>query len=242
MRKITNREEANDYFKQINELVDEYIKKWRVKPTEIKTYFKKNIDSFLEKIGLSDVEGINRIIDDVLDHRVHMELDKVMKFESFNLLESLINIGNTTTQHEKILADYYNTGMGHVEVLDKDIHLYKVNDFGEKVNSIIFSNEELETIYKKIEDNVLEDAKNKVFSITKVDGIEVSSLSIKFWLKDLINEDVFRKQFKEKVDKKQVLLIIKSLVQKHQSIPVNFSADRLAYKEEYKGYHIWEVR
>ena len=242
MRKINNKEEANQYYKQINELVDEYIQKWKVKPTEIKSYFKRNLDSFLERIGLSDVEGITRVIDDVLDHRVHMELDKVMKFESFNLLESVISIGNANTKHEKILADFYNTSMGHIELLDGDIHLYKIKDFNENVNSIIFSDEELDNIYKKIEDNVLEDAKNKVFSITEVDGVEVSSLSIKFWIKDLINEDIFRKQFKEKVDKKQVLLIIKNLVQRKQNMPINFNSDRLEYKEEYKGYHIWEVR
>lgn len=239
MRKIVNKSDADQYFKQINEIIDEYITKWKIRPTEIKSYFKKNMDKFLERVGLSDVEGIIRVVNDVIDHRVNMELDNVMKFENFNLFEGVINIGKTTIQHEKILADYYNTSLGHIEIIDNDIHLYSVKDFNEEVKSIIFNDDELLLIYKKIEDDVLENAKNKLVSISEIDNINIET-PIKFQIIDFIDEKKFREVFKKNVDKKQILLIIKNIVCKRKNI--NFNLDKIQYKGEYKGFHIWETR
>jgi hypothetical protein len=147
MKKITNREELNQYYKRVNELVDEYITGHNIRPSEVYHYFQRNLQSFLERTGLSDVDGIKKVVNDVLEHRRHMELDKVMKFESFNRLnESVLSIGNATVEHEKVLADYYNTSIGHIDLVDGDIHLYKINDFGKKVLSIIFSDSELQKV------------------------------------------------------------------------------------------------
>jgi len=240
MKKITNTEEANHYYSKVNELVDKYIQEWKVKPTEVKNYFRKNMKSFLERNGLSDVEGIERVVNDVVTHRVHMELDKVMKFENFRIDENVLALGHATIQHERILADYYSTSMGHIEVVDENMHVYRIEEFGKKVISIIFSDEELDKVYKNIEDKVIEDNKHKVLSIGDVDGIKIDN--IKIWLSEVINEDAFRTQFKSKVDKDALIVIIKQIVQKSQSIPVNFANDRLQYKGESKGYHIWEIR
>jgi hypothetical protein len=240
MKKITNTEEANHYYSKVNELVDKYIQEWKVKPTEVKNYFRKNMKSFLERNGLSDVEGIERVVNDVVTHRVHMELDKVMKFENFRIDENVLALGHATIQHEKILSDYYSTSMGHIEVVDEGMHVYRIEEFGKKVVAIIFSEEELDKVYKNIEDAVLEDNKHKVLSIGDVEGVKIDN--IKIWLSEIINEDAFRAQFKARVDKDALVVIIKQIVQKSQSIPVNFSNDRLQYKGENKGYHIWEIR
>ena len=239
MKKITNTEEANLYYSKVNELIDRYIKEWKVKPTEVKNYLKKNMKSFLEKNGLSDIEGIERVVNDVVTHRVHMELDKVIKFENFKLYENVLSLGNATIQHEKILADYYSTSMGHIEVIDENMHIYRIDEFGKKIISIIFSEEELDKVYKNIEDVVIESNKHKILSINDIDGIEIDS--IKIWLSEIINEDSFRNQFKSKVDKDALIIIIKKIIQKSQSV-INFSNDRLKYKGENKGYHIWEIR
>ena len=94
------------------------------------------MNSFLERSGLKDVQGIKRVVSDVLEHRRNMELDldKVMKFESFNSLnESVLNLKDSTVEHEKVLADYYKTSLSHVDPIDKNLHLYLVSDFGKKV-------------------------------------------------------------------------------------------------------------
>jgi hypothetical protein len=48
MRKITNTQEVNTYYKIINESLWDYIEKWNIKPTELKRYFsdKKKIEKF----------------------------------------------------------------------------------------------------------------------------------------------------------------------------------------------------
>jgi hypothetical protein len=242
MKKITNREEANQYYKQVNELVDDYIKTWKIKPSEIYHYFQRNMQSFLERSGLSEVEGIKRVVNDVLEHRRFMELDKVMKFESFSKVnESVINIGNANINHEKVLADYYNTSLGHIDLVDPEIHLYKINDFGKKVVSIIFSDKELEEIKENILDNLVLEAENKVLSINEVDGVEMG-FSFRFWLSDIFDKEKFRNSCEEKLTNENLLVVIKSVIQKYQELPTNFDNSRLSYKDDFKGYHIWEVR
>ena len=241
-KKITNTEEANLYYKTVNELVDKYIKEHKIKPSELNKYFSKNMKSFLENSGLDGIENINRIIKDVLDHRTNMELDGVLTFESFKILnESIISIGNSSINHEKILADFYKTSIGHIDLLDDGMHIYRVNDFNEKVISIIFSDQELDIIYNNIENKILDENKKRVISISDIDGIDIDN-SIRIWLGDIISDDKFRQSFKKKVSKDDVLLIIKKIVQSNQEMPFTFATNRLKYKGNYSGYNIWEIR
>lgn len=242
MKRISNTEEANFYYKKVNELVDKYIKEHKIRPSELNRYLSKNMKSFLENSGISDVEGINRIVMDVLDHRNHMELDGVLTFEGFkNLNENVASIGNATLEHEKKLADFYNTSIGHVELVDDGMHLYKVSDFDEKIVSIIFSEKELDTVYENIMDKLLEENKKRALSISEVDNISLDQ-SVRIWLGDIISEDKFKQVLKEKLNKDFLLSVIKKSVQSKQDLPLNFANDRLKFKGESGGYYIWEVR
>jgi len=242
MKRISNTEEANFYYKKVNELVDKYIKEHKIRPSELNRYLSKNMKSFLENSGISDVEGINRIVMDVIDHRNHMELDGVLTFEGFkNLNENVASIGNATLEHEKKLADFYNTSIGHVELVDDGMHLYKVSDFDEKIVSIIFSEKELDTVYENIMDKLLEENKKRALSISEVDNISLDQ-SVRIWLGDIISEDKFKQVLKEKLNKDFLLSVIKKSVQSKQDLPLNFANDRLKFKGESGGYYIWEVR
>jgi hypothetical protein len=241
MKKITNREEANHYYDKVNKIVDEYITKWKVRPSELKNYFSKNMKRVIETNGLGDVDGIEKVFSDVVGHRHHMELDGVMKFENFKVDENVLNIGNSTIEHEKILADFYNTSVGHVEKVDDGMHIYSINDFGKKVNSIIFSDEEVKTVYKNIEDRSFEETRKKILSIKEIESVQLD-IPIKIMMSEVMDEDKFRSEFKKKVDKDVLILIIKKMVQKKQEMPVSFRNDRLEYRGENRGYHIWEVR
>ena len=60
---------------------------------------------------MSDVDGINRVFYDVLNHRLNMERDGVMTFENFRLLnESLIDLEKGKFKYKKVLADLYKAG------------------------------------------------------------------------------------------------------------------------------------
>jgi hypothetical protein len=242
MKRITNTDEANFYYKKVNELVDKYIKEHKIRPSELNRYLIKNLQSFLENSGISDVEGINRIVMDVIDHRNHMELDGVLTFESFKSLnENVTSIGNATVEHEKKLADYYNTSIGHVELLDDGMHLYKVSDFGEKIVAVIFSENELNKVYENIEKKILEENKKRALTISEVDNISLDD-SIRIWIGDIISDDKLKSILKEKLNKYFLLSIIKKSVQSKQDFPLNFANDRLKFKGESGGYYIWEVR
>lgn len=241
MRKITNTEEANQFYSKVNKIVDEYISKWKVRPAELKRYFERNLKSILERAGLADVEGIEKVVRDVVDHRYHMQLDKILKFESFNISENVLSIGNSSIQHEKVLADFYGTSIGHVEAVDEGMHIYKIMDFGERINAIIFSDDELNQIHKNMVDSILEDTKKKMLSVKEIDGVNLES-PVKMWMSEIMDDEKFRSELEKKIDRDSLIVIIKQIVQKGQQMPVTFGSERLQYKGDNKGFHIWEIR
>ena len=161
--RINNSEEANQYYKIVNDLVDQYIKKWKIKPSSLSQYLKPGtpkFESFILKNGLSDVEGIKRIVQDVIEDRRHMELDGIMTFECF-INESIFELSKPTIEHEKVLADLFNTSVGHIELVEADKHIYEINDFGEKQKCVILSKSELKELKDKLVKSSLEKIKEK---------------------------------------------------------------------------------
>ena len=43
---VNNRESANKYYTLINELIDNYVEKWKIKPSNLKKYLKPGTDRF----------------------------------------------------------------------------------------------------------------------------------------------------------------------------------------------------
>ena len=72
----------------------------------------------MEKKGLNDISNINRVLLDIVDDRIALDSDSVLKFENFKFFESeefkIIDmkqclykgIEKATINHEKVLADY----------------------------------------------------------------------------------------------------------------------------------------
>lgn len=225
--KITNSEEANKYYKLVNELIDQYIQKWKIKPTSLKSYLKpgtSKFESFVVKNGLSDVEGIKRIILDVIDDRSHMELDGILTFESFKdqINESVIEVKKAGINHEKILADLYNTSLGHIEPVDLEKHIYEVSDFGDKFKCIIFSDEEV----KEIEAKLAEDSYNHFCKKSLV----VDNLTPYIYLsaESVVSKEKFKESYTKALSDSKLINIISNVI-------------NAKYQKEFKGYHIWHV-
>lgn len=84
--KITNSGEVNSYYKIINDIIDEYLIKWNIKPSQLKKYLKPGGDKFkffLKKHNLENIKEIQKIIIDIIDDRVFLEKDKLLTFERF---------------------------------------------------------------------------------------------------------------------------------------------------------------
>ena len=82
---IRNSEDANKYYQLVNQYVDDYIeefiKKHKFKPSRVESYLLENkakLKNFISRRGLSDVNGIEQVLSDILQDRVSMRKDSVM--------------------------------------------------------------------------------------------------------------------------------------------------------------------
>jgi hypothetical protein len=188
---ITNREEANKYYQLINGLVDEYVESHKIRPSKLRTYFKPNGDrfqKFLKKNGLDSVIGANQVLNDVIDDRVSEELDGVVTFESFKYFESdefkvksmreclYKAIDKSTLEQEKILADYFDTNLSSIDIVDSHKHHFKVQDWeGDKKHVVIYSKEEFDVIRENLLDYFYEELSEKKIEVGKFE-LELSNL------------------------------------------------------------------
>ena len=230
---INNREEANRYYQIINELVDDYIDKWKIRPSNLKRYLKpgsERFERFLLKNNLSDVSGIKKVLIDVIDDRAYMESDGVIAFESFKYFESAEfkieslkqslykGIEKSDIKMEKALADYFDTNLGDIDILDSDKHIFKVSGWSnDDIKVVIYSSEDLEIITENIFEHLYKELSEKEVEIT--DNIKIN-------LNKLIDKDKFNNQFSEIFNKNKVIETISSILS-------------VEYEGFIKDYHIW---
>ena len=236
MKKISNREEANKYYKLVNNAINDFMGETKARPSEVHKYLTKNGAKFLKKIELSDVEGIDSVLNDVLLHRRHMEDDKVITFESFSKLnESSINVGSPSVEHEKILADIFNTSLGHIDVLDPQLHLFKISDFGKDIFAIIFNESEISKIKEELIIKIKNEVISKVINVSDVDGISITP--IKFWLSDVLDETKLSESVNSKISSDLVFDFIKSSFSNEVSLSYNLG--QLNSFKEYSSFSVW---
>lgn len=190
---INNREDANKYYQQINELIDDYMDKWKIRPSNLKRYLQpgsERFTKFLHRNNLKEVNGIDRVLSDVIDDRVNMETDGVLTFESFKIFESdefkvsnlkqalYKGIEKADLNMEKVLADVFDTNLGSIDVVDSDKHFFKVNDWnGKDINVLIYSKEDLELIKNNIIDSLYEELKSKKVLLGGLIELSLSSIT-----------------------------------------------------------------
>lgn len=232
---INNREDANRYYQIINDLVDDYVDKWKIRPSKLKKYLKpgsQRFKNFLERNKLSEIQGSDRILKDIIDDRYHMEKDGVLSFESFKYFESnefkiqslkqslYKGIEKSNINMEKILADYFDTNLGDIDIIDSDKHIFKLNDWNNSdYEVIIYSKDEINVITDNIIEHLYSELSNKKIELTEHISIELS---------DLINKELFT----SKIGKVLTEDLIKKLIS--DALDGNFK-----FKDEFKEHYIW---
>lgn len=232
---INNREDANRYYQLVNELVDDYIDKWKIRPSNLKKYLNpgsERFNKFLLRNNLSEVIGINRVINDVIEDRVSMEKDGVMAFEKFKYFESndwkiysmkqclYTGIEKADIKMEKAIADYFDTNLSDIDVLDSHKHLFKVSTWGdEDIKVVIYSDEDIEVITDNIFEYLYEELIKSEVEITK---------NVKISLNKLIDKDKFNKEFSGIFNKEKIIETISDLLSGE-------------WKEKKDIYNIWIV-
>lgn len=216
---ISSREDANKYYKIVNTLVDDYIDKWKIKPSNLKKYLKKGSDKmqkFVERNGLKDITGIDRILNDVIEDRVHMEKDGVLTFENFKIFESedykvatilqslYKGIDNADIKMEKLLADHFDANLSDIDIIDAGKHIFKVSNWDENdVLVIIYSKEEFDIIKTNIKDCLLSELLKK--------EVDLMGLTIK--LENIINKEKFE-ELVDSLDNEKITDLITTSLKK----------------------------
>jgi hypothetical protein len=213
--KIENKDQANFYYKKVNELLSEYLDKWNINPINLRKYFKKGSSkykNFLERNGLSEVKGIERVFDDILDDMSYFKKEYIAKFESFTLIDNSIlslksalylNLKEASIDMEKALADYYDTNLSFVTPLSLLKHFYLVEDWDKDIHVYIFDEEDIEII----KNNFM----NYFYQFSSKKDIDLFfNLSVN--MKNLISFDDFSKKIEDSLDDDKIVEIISSLL------------------------------
>lgn len=207
---IKNREDANKYYGLINDLVDDYIDKWKIRPSSLKRYLSpgsQRFNKFLERNKLREIIGADTILKDIIEDRESMELDGILKFESFKMFESeeykiaslkeclYKGIEKATSKMEKIIADHFDVNLGEIDIIDSGKHLFKLNDWNNDDHQVIvYTKDEIEVIKFSMIDHLYNEISKKKIELTEKISIELSDLIKKDQFKERLNT-LFTKEF-----------------------------------------------
>ncbi len=242
MRKITSKSEMNDLFKVINDHIDDYINNWKIDPRNLKKYFTKGdkMDNFLNRVNLSDVENIRRVVMDVIEDREAAAKDNIMKFESF--LNESINLPIAGFTHEKILADCFRSSLSHVELKDKKTNHFVVDDLGEKHDVVIFSEEDKQKFKTQLLYKLTQEILNSSVEVFKLDvGLESKKnikTKLEVELESLIDEDKLEDKLNEKITEQKLLDIISDWLNDY---PVLKTGKKWSFWKKFKDHSIWKL-
>jgi len=199
---IQNTEDANKYYQLVNQYIDEYVDKWKIKPTNLKNYLlgnKSRLVNFLERKGLKDVGNIDRVVLDIVEDRVAMQNDGVMTFENFKFFESeefkvvdlrqclYKGVEKATLNHEKILADFFDVSLSQISSMSPEKHTFLIHDVDTPV--VIYNKEELMIIKENIIDFAFNQVSNKNISL------DLGSSKFDIKISEFLSEESFKEKF-----------------------------------------------
>jgi hypothetical protein len=188
---IKSSDDANRYYSLIDSHIESYVNnyysKYGVEARKIEEHLLKNkvlINDFLKKRGLSEVSGINRIVQDVLEDRIALHKDSVMTFESFSFSEKsntsssfkeclFLGISEPTIEHEKLLADLFDCSLSHIECVNSQKRIFRI-DSSELESVIVYTDSELDVIYENMLDYLVDKFLKQELS---VEGFSLGELS-----------------------------------------------------------------
>lgn len=212
---IKSREDANKYYQIVNELVDEYMSKGKIRPSNLKRYLQpgsERFKKFLIRNKLNEITGIDRVLSDVIEDRANMESDGVLTFENFKFFESdefkiasmkqclYKGIEKADLNMEKVLADIFDTNLGSIDIVDSEKHCFKIEDEEEV---FIYSKEDISVIGLNIIDHLYDELCKK--EVVLADDISIN-------LSDLVGKESFEKKMNDFFNEEFLLKLIGKLL------------------------------
>jgi hypothetical protein len=212
---IKSREDANKYYQIVNELVDEYMSKGKIRPSNLKRYLQpgsERFKKFLIRNKLNEITGIDRVLSDVIEDRANMESDGVLTFENFKFFESdefkiasmkqclYKGIEKADLNMEKVLADVFDTNLGSIDIVDSERHCFEIE---ETEVAFIYSKEDIDIIESNIIDHLYDE-------LCKKDVVLTDDISMN--LSDLVGKEAFVKKLDEFFTEEFLLKLIGGLL------------------------------
>lgn len=219
--------DLNKKYNLINKMIDNYIEDWGISPKNLIKYLKKgsrNYDRFIQRTGIEDMKDVDKILKDVLDDRRNMMLDGILTFESFiqeqNIKESVFyNVEESNIDYEKKIADFMDTNLSHIEVVDSKKHLYNVNVFGDISSCVIYNDNDITNIIKHCITTTLDSLFKKGL---KVD-FDTDLIDVSIPLMDILDYSDIYKRIEDKLTEELIVKYISELIQKEHGISFKFN-------------------
>jgi hypothetical protein len=244
VKKFNNRGEFTSIYKEIRDKIKSKYSDWNISDTDIIKYLSKNSNRFIESNSLDEISS--KVFKDILEHKNNRRKDmknkkkneSVLSFNNFTSVnESFFEMEKPTIEHEKVLADLFNTSVGHVEVVDEDNHIYSVTDFQIREMVCILSEKDFEKVKSNILDKLIDEISAKSLVIEEVDNVK---LDVQFML-DI--KDIFDKSKLENWSKK--FLVDSNVI----TLVTNTIKDTLVFIHDYSdvefvkkisGHFVWK--
>jgi len=249
MTPISTREELSSIYQRINDGIDRYLVEYRMDPSRVMGYLTRpeRAKGFLTYAGIPDTPEARRVLADVLQDRHSMKLDKVRdvrikKFEGF-LAESALG---GEAGHERALADYFRTSLGHVVPSADSKGTYTVDDMGESKTLLVRSGSEVEEFAGKIRESARSEVMASDIDLHRLDmGLESGMMvkaRMKLDLADIVDEERLSRAIDSALTAERTLFILTSYLNDY---PVNRERKQYAYlaRTAHNGeeYHIWQL-
>ena len=201
-----NKDNIDSYYEDVNNKIDSYLGK-NISANALETYFKKGgygITRFIEREGLSEVENIEKVILDCVTDRVALT-ENVLTFESFELeydTNNKINIDyEVSIQARKVIADFYNTSLGHIQGMDKsgkvyddlDTNFIRVSSVGSEKFIYVFKSNDVRLIMRDL-------AKYSYTNFME-QKLSLPSFDISMGLSGLVDESIFMENMESHLSK-----------------------------------------
>ena len=184
----------NKYYKLVKEKLDEYFT-FNVSPDKLKAYLShdKNINRFISKSNLGDVENIKIVIKDIVDD---LCVRKVMTYENYvnisikpNINDILLFDSNDMFEYEKVLGDYSRVSLSKISIIDVNSRIFSVMDN----RYIVLSNSDIENIKSKLLTVISDEISKTKYRFDDI-GIEVKNnnvVDIKFNMNNNIDRIIY---------------------------------------------------
>ena len=244
-KKITNSQELNNYYKMVNTKLKKFIE-MDIPHNKIASYLRPGTQNFKNFISedddLKDVDGIDVVLKDIIQDTLHAFKDglfkkiqngAVKKFENYVATSAAFDLHLTDEDvklQEKALCDIYRISLSHVNIKNRQSHLYTINDDGTTRQVMVYSQTQLLAVKEQVLDKLIDSTNNKFYLFKELE------LNKKIKVGDILDMKMVREELSKAITDEDVIDVISSANGLHLAVKYNKKVSLNGVE-----YHLFEV-